>query len=113
VDVDKLKAAAAAASLKANALKVRAKIQQRGHATIFDALESIGATLDPMWHGEWTGPMLFTDFKGAQQMFMVEQIDHDEFDLWLRRNPQFTDEELQAIGRETLIHMAVRPVDYV
>ena len=79
--------------------------------TLFDALESIGATMDPIWHGEWTGPILFNDAKGASRMILVEDADHYAFDTWLKANPQPAMETLQEYGRRALVEMCSRPID--
>lgn len=118
MDVDKIKAdmlAAANAALKADGERVRQKIVTRGHAILFDALESIGATLDEIWHGEWTGPIMFRDPKGNCRLILVEQSDHDGFDAWLKQHPSWTDFDLQEHGREALVRMCgrrINPGDY-
>lgn len=104
------KRAAVQASLKADAAKVRAKIAQRGGPILFDALKSIGATMDPMWEGEWEGPVLFNDPKGASRMILVAPNDHDDFLAWAKAHPNFTDEELQDQGRMLLVRMCARPI---
>lgn len=113
MDVEKMQTdmlAAAQAGLKKDAAKVRAKIVERGGPILFDALESIGATMDPMWEGEWEGPVLFNDPKGASRLIMVAPEDHNEFLAWAKAHPGFTDEELQAQGRAYLVRMCARPV---
>jgi len=79
--------------------------------TLFDALESIGATMDPIWHGEWSGPILFNDHKGASRMILVEDADHDAFTEWLQRHPMPTEDVLQEYGREALVRICQRPID--
>jgi len=116
MDVEKLQAdmrAAAEAGLKRDAATVRAKINERKPPTphLFDALESIGATMDPMWEGEWEGPVLFNDPKGASRLILVTPADHDEFLTWATAHPNFTDEELQEQGRAFLVRMCARPVN--
>jgi hypothetical protein len=110
VDVDKLRAIAEE-GLKRDAARVREKLKARQIPTLFDALESIGATMDAHWHGEWTGPILFNDPKGASRLILVEQADHDLFDKWYEQHIEFTDEELQHHGREALVRMCSRPID--
>ncbi len=113
MDLDKMKAdmqAAADAALKADGERVRAKITERGGPILFDALEAIGATMDPMWEGEWEGPVLFNDPKGASRLILVEPRDHDEFLTWAKAHPNFTDHELQDQGRAFLVRMCARPV---
>lgn len=109
MNIDAMRAAAEA-GLKRDAAKVRAKIIERGGPILFDALESIGATMDPMWDGEWEGPVLFNDPKGASRMIMVAPNDHDEFLAWTQAHPNFTDEELQDQGRAFLVRMCGRPI---
>lgn len=114
MDVEKIQAdmrAAAEAGLKRDAAKVRAKIIERGGPILFDALESIGATMDPMWEGEWEGPVMFNDPKGASRLILVASNDHDEFLAWAKANPSFTDEELQDQGRMFLVRMCARPIE--
>lgn len=111
IDVDKIKRDMVAAALKQDVARVREKLKTRQLPMLFDALESIGATMDEHWHGEWTGPILFNDPKGASRMILVEQSDHDLFEAWYRQHIQFTDEELQDHGREALVRMCSRPID--
>ncbi len=104
--------AAVETALKQDAMKVRAKVEARTppEPNLFDALESIGATMDPMWEGEWDGPILFNDPKGASRMILVENGDHDAFYAWLKQHPTWTDEQLQDHGRSALVEMCQRPV---
>jgi len=78
---------------------------------LFAALESIGATMNSIWHGEWTGPIMFDDAKGCSRVILVEPVDHDLFDAWHQANPDFTDDELQVHGREALVRMCGRPIN--
>lgn len=118
---------AAREALQRDGAKIRAKVDRGETLTLFDALESIGATMDAYWYGEWTGPILFNDHKGASRMLLVEQEDHDLFDAWLRANApgskemQQLDEAfkdltdpfvscLQEHARHALVRMAQRPI---
>jgi hypothetical protein len=105
------KAAVAREALQRDGAKARAKADSGQPLSLFDALESIGATVDPIWHGEWSGPILFNDPKGAQRLILVEQADHALFDVWYGKNPNFFGEELQEHGREALVRMCARPID--
>lgn len=111
IDVEKIKRDMAAAALKEDTARVREKLKIRQIPNLFDALESIGATMDPHWHGEWTGPILFNDPKGASRMILVEDADHKLFDEWYEQHIEFTDEELQQHGREALVRMCARPIN--
>jgi len=126
--------AAAQAALQRDGTKIRAKIDRGEALSLFDALGSIGAMMDEHWHGEWTGPILFNDPKGASRLILVEQEDHDLFDKWLCANAPdskemqqlrdaFKDERgasilttdpfvamLQDHAREALVRMCTRPV---
>jgi hypothetical protein len=110
MNLDKMQTAMRAS---ADAVKIRAKIATRTPPTpnLFDALESIGATMDPTWHGEWDGPILFNDPKGASRIILIETSDHDALDAWFAVHPTWTDEELQDHGREALVRMCARPID--
>lgn len=103
--------AAAEAALQRDGAKIRAKLARGETLTLFDALGSIGALMDPHWHGEWTGPILFNDPKGASRLILIEQADHDLFDAWYAQHAQFTDEQLQDHGREALVRMCSRPIN--
>ena len=78
---------------------------------LFDALKAIHATVDSIWHGEWTGPILFRDRKGAARLILVDDADHDAFDAWRAANPAPTQAALEVHGREALVRMCARPID--
>jgi hypothetical protein len=119
--------AAAEAALQRDGALIRAKLDRGEALTLFDALGSIGAMMDEHWHGEWTGPILFNDHKGASRLILVEQEDHDLFDAWLREHAPDSEEMqqlaetfkdltdpfvdgLQEHARHALVRMATRPV---
>lgn len=102
--------AAARAALQRDGAAARAKADSGATMTLFDALETIGAMMDEHWHGEWTGPILFNDPKGASRMILVEQDDHDQFAAWYAKNPRFSGEEIQDHARAALVRMCSRPI---
>lgn len=118
--------AAAQAALQQDGARIRAKFDRGEALTLFDALGSIGAMMDEHWHGEWTGPILFNDHKGASRLILVEQEDHDSFDTWLKANAPDSPEVqqlqdafrpvdpfiagLQDHARHALVRMCARPV---
>ena len=118
---------AAREALQHDGAKVLAKAARGEPLTLFDALESIGATMDEMWQGEWTGPILFNDSKGHSRLILVEDEDHDLFAEWLRTNALNSPEMqqlreafkdltdpfvngLQEHARQALGRMCARPV---
>lgn len=121
------KAVAAQEALQRDGAKVREKINRGEPLTLFDVLESIGATMDMHWHGEWTGPIMFADHKGAHRLILVEDSDHAEFDAWLQEHPPDSVEArqlretfhpmdpwvnmLQDYARHALVRMCSRPID--
>ena len=77
--------------------------------SVFDALKAIHAIADPVWQGEWTGPILFHDRKGASRLILVESADHAAFDTWHKAHPTPTKAVLEEYGRDALVRMCDRP----
>lgn len=91
--------------------KILAKLANGETLSLFDALESIGAYVDPIWDGEWEGPILFHDCRARHMLILVERSDHDAFDAWYQAHKNFSGEELQDHARNALVRMVSRPID--
>lgn len=78
---------------------------------LFKCLETIGASIEPIWNGEWEGPIMFQDEKGYKRLILVEPHDHKLFGRWLKSNPDPKKQKVQAYARIVLVKMAKRKID--
>jgi hypothetical protein len=78
--------------------------------SLFDVLRSIGASVEEVWQGEWTGPILFKDSNGANRLILVTEDDHQEVKEWNQNNLTYSSDEVIGFAQKMLVKMCMRPV---